>query len=583
MMNILPQEKLDRLYKALEPLHRQYDPLARMLKVPLQSRGFLKAFQGFPVHPTRESVGYAAALLDTSDDRLHQRAIKILQQVLPLQDQQESSKTYGVWPKYLEEKPFKIVQPDPNWCDFLGTRMLQIIIYNRDKLPSELAARIDRAILHAARAIQRRNVPLDYTNIAIMGIYVTLVTAQIYKVSDLYSYALNRLREFHDYTFEQGGFSEYNSPTYTTITLKVLGRLRLHIKNVEVKPFIENLYHLAWEEISCHFHPSTLQWAGPHSRSYNTLLESEVTALIERSTSKHIAFGVTENHPTIDEHWLLLPCPQDLEPYFISASKAYTVSRTLSKKVPKQVLTTYLDPSFTIGTINYSDCWHQRRPLVAYWGNPLKTGYLRLRVLHNGIDCASAQFFSTQSEGNVLCGISFATDINPVNPYIEQKQDSNSKFAIQDLRLRFEVGGLTSLNHPQIDLPSLVGRESIVCLALGDLYIQIQVPYAQLDEMRGQWEMGQDSCCFYLDLVLWSGKARAFHLDKLTQFGIGFALQITNERVSPSSISVNLIDNHLVMAWQELSLTFQIQPAEQSSLNKAVRAGIKDPYEFKNI
>lgn len=46
-MSSLPQEKLDRLCKALDPLHRQYDPIVGMLRVPLQSSGFLKFFKAF--------------------------------------------------------------------------------------------------------------------------------------------------------------------------------------------------------------------------------------------------------------------------------------------------------------------------------------------------------------------------------------------------------------------------------------------------------------------------------------------------------------------------------------------------------
>jgi len=576
-MGSLSEEKLTRLHSALAPLNQQYDPIARMLRVPLKSYGFLRFFQGFPVHPTRESVSYAAALLDTGDRALSQRAIKTLRQVLPLQDQQPDSKTYGIWPKYLEEKPFKIVQPDPNWADFLGTCLLQIILAHRHNLPPELVVSIDAAIAHAARAIQKRNVPLEYTNIAIMGIYVTLVTAQTYALPDLHDYAMARLRDFHAYTFEQGGFSEYNSPTYTVIALKVLGRLRLHVQDVEAQPLIEALYRLAWEEIAYHFHPPSMQWAGPHSRSYSTLLEPEVIALIERSTSERIQFGVAEMHPAIDEHWLSLPCPPDLEPLLLSVDTPRTVTRTLSKKIPKQILTSYMVSTFTLGTVNYSDFWHQRRLLLAYWGDSKAPSYLHLRCLHNNIDFAAAQFFSVQSEGRVLAGIAFANDMNPTNPYIPHKP-RDSKLLTKDLRLRFEFKGVLTGVEFKTKPTALVKSQSKVHLYLGGLHFQILIPYAQFGETEARWEVTQSESHLYLDLVLWSGQQRLFDLMELERAAIAVALGISLEAAILPDMLVDAHDGYLTVNWEHLGLGFLNHPATQLLLNESVSLSSIEQY-----
>ncbi len=566
--NSLPEVRLERLYRALEPLHHQYDPMAKMLKAPFRAFGVLKIFQGFPVHPTRESLAYAAALLDTGDQILHQRAIKILQQILNLQDQQPNSKTYGVWPKYLEEKPFGILRPDKNWCDFLATRMLQVVLYHRDSLPPKIVAEIDRAILHAARAIQQRNVPLEYTNIAIMGIYVTLATAQIYKIPDLSDYAMTRLRSFHDYTFEQSSFSEYNSPTYTIIALEMLGRLRLHIENSEAQKLIDNIYRLAWDEIATHFHPFTKQWAGPHSRSYSTILESTVLALIERSTSELIEFGISETDSSIDEHWLLLPCPPDLEPFFLPVTESRTNIRTLAKNEPRQVLTTYLAPTFCLGTVNYSDLWHQRRSLLAYWGRSNKPSYLWLRCLQDGIDCAAAQFSSLQAEGSVLAGVAFATDINPINPYISGKY--NSKIVTKDLRLRFEFGGSLAVTEFKRMPSPVIAPNLPVHLCVGDLNFQILIPYAQFGQMTPKWEIHQTDSCLCLDIVLWSGKQRAFLLSEIEQAAIAIALQISSENTSISKVDIEVSKYFLTMSWNQLSLKLITCPTDQRSLNTAI-------------
>jgi hypothetical protein len=566
-MSILPPEKICRLHKALEPLHRQYDSPVGLLKVPFQSSGAFKLLQGFSVHPTRESLSYAVALLDTGEQNMYQRAIRILQGILPLQDRNPNSRTYGVWPKYLEAKLLKIVKPDPNWCEFLSQHLLRIALHHRDSLPPKLITQVDSAILHAARAIRQRDVPYEYTNIAAMGIYVTLIAAQIYRITDLYEYALTRLRGFHDYTIEQSGFSEYNSPTYVIVTLKILGRLRQDVVAFEAKKLAENLYQLTWKEIAYHFHPSILQWAGPHSRSYSTLLETDVIALIERSTSEQINFGIADAHPTIDEHWLLLPCPPDLEPFFGLWIQPRTVSQTLTHKVPKQILTTYLDPAFSLGTINYSDFWCQRRPLVVYWGIPSKPGYLRLRCLHNGIDFAAAQFFSIQHEGNVLAGVSFANDIHPVNPYVDWDKIRDLKVSLTDLRLRFELGGSFNADELLAQLSPRMDLKSPIQFYLSSLCFQVLVPYARFGHTSGRWEIHQGESCCYLDVVLWSGRKRTFALSGLGECAIGFALQITTENTSTSEVLIDTSNNWLEMNWNGLILKLQTQSANQSSLN----------------
>ncbi|MFB2839413.1 hypothetical protein [Floridanema evergladense] len=569
-MYIFPLQKMVRLEQALAPLHEKYDRLAKMLRVPFRAIGFFKFLQGIPVHPTRESLYYAVALMDTEDPKMYQRAIEIIQQILSLQDKDPHSKTYGIWPKYLEERPFKIVNPDPNWREFLATQLLQLALYHRPNLPVKLMVEVDLAILCAARNIQQRNVPLDYTNIAIMGIYVTLVTGQIYEINDLYNYGINRLQEFFQYILEQDSFSEYNSPVYTVITLELLGRLRLYaneFNNVIVAELVEPLYRLCWKEIAVHFHPPTRQWAGPHSRSNSTLLPIEVLTLIERSTSELIDFGSLEKYAALNEYRLPLPCPADLETLFFYLNEPRTVTQTLLKRLPNQVLKSYLTPAFTLGSVNYSDFWHQRRPLLIYWGTYQEPSYLRVRCLYNNIDYAAAQFFTVQNEGNILAGVCFATDINPINPYISQKKKYNFQLPIADLRLRFEFGGSINMKNLKTQLSSLATLNSNVCLSFGDLNIQIQIPYAQFARSKGKWQIHQDSQCFYLDMVLCTGKNQVFNFSNLSQSAIAFALKVSTEKILSPEVSINIIDNWLEMEWENLNLKLWTKPAEQQFLN----------------
>ena len=137
--------------------------------------------------------------------------------MIGLQDQDPASKTYGIWPWFLEEPLARMSPPDWNWADFCGVQLLQVALDHRDRLTPEVRSLVDVSIQHAARSVERRNVGPGYTNIAIMGTYVTLVASELYGWDDLHRYALARLRRFSDYTKVQGAFTEYNSPTYTVV------------------------------------------------------------------------------------------------------------------------------------------------------------------------------------------------------------------------------------------------------------------------------------------------------------------------------------------------------------------------------
>jgi hypothetical protein len=264
-------EQLKDLALALKPKHAQYDPAEQMLRSPYSSPGYHTTLKGGMVHSTRASLEYAVALLDTGKDEDLLRSIQILRRVIALQDKDPKGKTCGIWSWFLEEPLEKMSPPDFNWADFCGVSLLQVAMDHRDRLPADLAVELDQAIVRAARAIQRRNVGPAYTNIAIMGAYVTLIGADFYDLPDLKDYAMGRLRRFYDYTTEQGAFTEYNSPTYTVVALEELGRLLKDAQDPEARRMTERLYRLAWQEIAQHFHPSTQQWAGPHSRCYSTL------------------------------------------------------------------------------------------------------------------------------------------------------------------------------------------------------------------------------------------------------------------------------------------------------------------------
>ncbi len=560
-----PAKFLNYHDQILKIRNHKYNPYINLLRVsfaPRYSNSTLKLFfKYYKVHSTRESLRYAISLLQTGDKNMILRAQKIVCRVLSLQNTNPASPYYGSWPKHWEESVSGISRPDLNWADFLGASLLVVYIHHRHQLTVELTSRIHTAIIHAAQAIQRRDVDPNYTNIAVLGTYVTLVAAETFGIEDLFEYALKRLGRIREMTLPQGIFTEYNSPMYGVTTLDALGRLRLHVKDQQAKEWTEDLYHLAWENIAHRFHPPTRQLAGPHSRSYSTLLKPSVLALIEQGTNGSVSFGLSEQVMLESRPDVPLPCPADLVPYFVGISEPRTCVNTVLHESPHRQLTTYLCADFTLGSVNYSDLWHQRRSLLAYWGTPERLGYLKLRFLCDGDDFAPAQLASVQSKGNILAGIMFATDIDRRNPY--ESHRVGHPLQLKDLRLRLEVMGAIQAVKQSAD------GSSLECCIEG-LWVHLAMVYAQFGHWIGQWELTQGKSNSYLDWVFFKDRLQTIDWAKLTVAGMGLGISLSKQYEGMPSITKRCSDGVLSLNSGPLALSFQICPDRQVVLHQSI-------------
>jgi hypothetical protein len=565
--------QVSRLNVALEEWHSRYDPAEQMIRLPFSSPGYHTTLTGGEVHPTRDSLNYAVALLDTGEPELLERAEAILRRVIALQDQNPESKTYGIWSWFLEEPLEKMSPPDWNWADFCGVQLLQVARDHRHRLSPELAEQVDAAIQHAARSIRRRNVGPGYTNIAIMGTYVTLVAAELYQLEDLRDYALKRLRAFHAFTIKSGAFSEYNSPTYTVVALKELARLRQHVQDEDAQMLVNEIYQLAWEEIAHHFHAPTRQWAGPHSRAYRTLLPAETLALIQRSTAGRVQFSRDDPPPALDEHRVPTPCPRELEAFFTRLDEPRELVKTFVRSAPPVVGTTWLHPQCALGSVNRGDLWNQRRALLAYWGTAEQPSYLHLRFLHDGYDFAAAQFFSVQRGGDVLAGVNFATDGGDTHPSLDRIK--NATIRAKDFRLRFEFGG--AVGKTSLTAPATLSEAAR--LRFERLDVALRVPFARLDGAEGRWEAGSDEQkqITWLDVMLYAGDEKEINFAKVQEAVIGLFVRFSTSKQAPPSVQVAVSNGRMNLAAAEvpLQLSLPVRPAKAAELQRSFSASAR--------
>jgi hypothetical protein len=575
-MRTLTAEELRDLLAALAPRDDAYDPAECMVREPFHSPGYHTALKGGSVHATRSSLGYAVALLDTGEEWRMKRACEVLDRVIGLQDQNPESRTYGIWSWFMEEPLDKMSPPDWNWADFNGTQLLQVALDHRDRLPAEVAKRVDESIYHAARSIQRRNVGPAYTNIGLMGTYVTYVAAERYHIPDLLEYAQARLQRFYDYTLEQDGFTEFNSPTYTIVAITELTRMRMHIRNAEAQKLIAVIHDIGWRDISRHFHAPTA-----HSRCYATLLQPGTLGFIQRACRGDVRFfpeGALP--PSLEAQRLDVECPPKYRSRFASLTEprdevqvfikgAATQSGLVGGGVALPVIgTTHLEPAFALGSTNRHHFWNQSRPLVAYWGDKDSPCALQVRFLHDFYDYTSAQFFSMQSGGALLGGVCFVTDFGDTHPSLDVVK--NASIRARDLRLRFEFFNMPGAGTlPRLDLGV------VNALDLNSIWLDLAIPYAKLGAYPARGEVSREGERLFLDVILYQGEEREINFGELNDANVLLALRLRDKSAADQPamrISHELTDDRLRAEWKlgqdTLSLEMLRKPGKRETIHR---------------
>jgi len=517
--------------QALAEQDERYNPEAQMLRAPFSSPGYHTTLQDGTVHRTRESLKYAVALLDAGDAARLERAQQIIERVIGLQDQNPNSRTYGIWPWFLEEPLAQMSPPDWNWADFCGTQLLQVALDHDSRLSVPVSQKVRESIRHAARSIKRRNVGPAYTNIALMGTYVTLVAGEQFNDKELFEYGRQRLKRFYKYCDDRGSFSEYNSPTYTRVAIEEISRMRAHVQDPAAREIIDELNGFAWRHLARRFHAPTKQWAGPHSRSYATILPAGVLAFIQRGTGSKVKFvPAAQVWKSIDAQRIPLSCPEDLFEFFTARPQARqeVEAFVINKERDHDVIgTTYLHDDFTLGSVNMGDLWNQRRPLVGYWNTPGGVAALRLRFLHDDYDYSSASLFTVQDEGDIFGAVVFATDRG--DTHISLDRIRNATIEARDLRVRLQFEGAIS----DLELPDEVTLDEPVAFTSDPISGEFYCPYVVFDEHPISIETGRDADTAWIDIVLYQGLTRSFNFNEIEEAAVLFTLSMYPTHEAP--------------------------------------------------
>ncbi len=558
----LTSEDRQVLTESLADLHKKYDPAEKMISTTINGWNYHRDAESGVFHDVRSSFGYAVKLLDLGDEQFEQRAFDIIEKTITLQDQDTASGSCGVWPYYMEEPLATKKAPiDFNWADFNGVLLLDVWMGHQSKIPEALKGSIKKSLILAARSIQKRNVPPGYTNIAIMGTYVTYMVSNLFDIPGMQEYAGKRLQIFYDYTLSKGGFSEYNSLTYSRVALEELARMRMYITGPSEKQMLDSLNSIGWDMIARHYHKPTRQWTGPQSRSYCNFTGPTFFRLLAKASNGQIGYEKREKPSYRTSVYVMdvklkHQIPDHLMHFFLSPEYPRTEIDLFEKEEPQIIGTCYMTDEYALSTVNRSSMWNQRRPFLAYWGSKQQPKYLQVRFLRDFYDFSSATFYSSQEEERALAGISIAT--NGGNKHLNIDILKEGKISASDLRLRFEFGNVQE--QDALAIPS--SNHDPFSFSLEGMQFNIQLYQAVFGKEKGHWEKGGDEESCWIDYVFHSDEETVFNLSEMEQAFFGFTFSIGAQKSTPSSDApeFSISGGNLNTTWQGLSLEVPVKP-----------------------
>lgn len=532
------------LLRKIVSQENDYDPHVNMLRSPFHTPGYhttLTAKDHPLVHPTHQSLLYAAGLLNTEAPEYVQRACDVIKRLLTLQDQDPERDTYGIWPWFYEEPLTQMAPPDWNWADFCGKELVLAALLHGHRLPEELRDEMRQGVSCACEAIIKRDVGPHYTNIAIMGAFVTLIAGELYGRQDYIDYALQRLEKLKRYTEDLGTFQEFNSPQYSVIAIVELSKIYTYSVNPRAQQIASGLLEMVWRMVAEHYHPMTQQWAGPHSRSYSTLLNGKIKSFLQLATDNKLVF-FSDDELEYDAEWYGSGsrCPDSCLELFIRKD-----TRVLEQPYYRNKETgfvkwaeTYMTADYAIGMFRDEIMWNQTRGLVAYFENSGQATYLHMRCLHEGYDYCSAVLSVAAEQGHFLLGVRFLTNGGDTHPNLDRIQGS---IETSDFRLRMEFGGC-------LDRVSVETEGTKAQVRINGLPVRFESLYSAFEEVSSEvtgqkrgwdWEVTKQGDDYGLDLIIYTGQRKTIDFQALNKAAFLISLAIGDASEELPSIVVD--------------------------------------------
>lgn len=414
-------KKYEKTIKRLfEDKDKAFDEECGLIGMEAQKNVIHTKIRGY-VHRIDANAVYAQLVYMSEAEHRYKAAENIINSIITAQDKRRESATYGLWAYYFEESLEEMSAPDYNMAEFVARPLIYIIMEKRDLINGELAEKIKDSLRLAAHCCIKRNVGLDYSNVASMSCVTITLIGEITDDAELIRAGSEELKNFLEYTRFNGGFSEFNSPCYFKVVGDSAARMIKYFRNEENRKMAEELNNFLWKMVSEHYSQEYKELAPPYVRAYSdTDIENENKDFIYFATDGKYGAYTGSLHD-----WVLnVPeCPKEYYKNFeqnIWLEDAYYKKNNLRNRStdativrdfdsPDLVAYTYKSKEYMFGALQKTDLWVQRRTSMLLWDkSDIKT--FKLQCIKDDFSFSSGMAYTAASKDEMLTAVGFCTD-----------------------------------------------------------------------------------------------------------------------------------------------------------------------------
>ena len=237
-------------------LPENYDAQAHLVTHQVSGRTF---------HATIPSAQLASELMARGTPADIAEASAIFRAVLACQEVRDTAPHRGNFRWELEDE----VVEDLNAVQFVLFYCIPVLCKTPDALPPDLVAELRHAIALGLAEIARIDVALAYTNIVLKDIANSCLGGQLLGDNTTDQRGREKLVRWMAHVNTYGLPTEYNSPNYASVAVRVLGRLAELTADPPTCIRARTMLARLGLSAALHIHPGLGCWAGPFSRAYS--------------------------------------------------------------------------------------------------------------------------------------------------------------------------------------------------------------------------------------------------------------------------------------------------------------------------
>ncbi|MCC6456239.1 MAG: hypothetical protein IT328_14895 [Caldilineaceae bacterium] len=228
-------------------------------------------------HETRRAARLAAQLLANGSREDCDLAERILRELLNYQERDPRDPHLGNFYWMREDSHVE----DLNAVEFVLEALIPMIIRHGERLSPETRAWVLESIRLGLAAIERLDVSVAYTNITGLDVVNSCLGGEALGDAAIAARGYRKLAAWIEQINRSGHPLEYNSPTYTAVTIRALKVLTDLVQDERTKQAAQALAARLALSVALHIHAATGRWAGPHGRAYQPSVVCETPPEVE--------------------------------------------------------------------------------------------------------------------------------------------------------------------------------------------------------------------------------------------------------------------------------------------------------------